>query len=238
MLLTPLLFIAYDKLHGRILDHGGETPADEIDEQHEILIAGIGRFGQVVNRLVRNSGFQTTVVDNDLKVVQLMRSFGFKGFFGDPTRPDLLHAAGIDTAKILVAALDDPASTLKLVRYARKTRPDIKIIARARDRVHVFQLHTAGADYIVREMFDSALRAGRYALEEMGIPEYDAHEQEVMFFKMDRAAMRDLAELWDPNIPVEKNAAYIERAKDLNAELETALVSAMQDRNAAKDAAE
>ena len=128
------------------------------------------------------------------------------------------------TRPVLVAAVDDPKSVVKLVTYARKARPDLKIIARASDRVQVFRLYQAGADYIVREMFDGSLRAGRYVLEEMGITEYDAHEQEVTFFQMDRAAMRELAELWDPNIPVEKNEAYIARSKELNRDLETALV--------------
>ena len=100
MLLTPFLFIAYDQLQKRMHDTDHKTRADEIDEQTEIIIAGVGRFGQVVNRLVRNSGFQTTVLDHDLELIQLMRRFGFKGFFGDPTRPDLLHAAGLDTARV------------------------------------------------------------------------------------------------------------------------------------------
>lgn len=236
MLLTPFQFIAYEWLQKRMRDTGETTPHDEIDEQKEIIIAGIGRFGQIVNRLVRSSGFQTTVLDHDLSVIQLMRSFGYKGFFGDPTRPDLLSAAGINDAKVLVVALDDPQKAVRLVTYARKIRPDLKIIARATDRMQVFRLYKAGADYTVREMFDSSLRAGRYVLEGMGITEYDAHEHEVTFFKMDRASMRELAELWDPNIPVEKNAAYIARSKELNRDLETALVSVMQKKS--QDAAE
>ncbi len=236
MLLTPFQFIIYEWLQKRMSETSDATPHDEIDEQSEIIIAGVGRFGQVVNRLVRHSGFETTVLDHDLEVIQLMRRFGLKGFFGDPTRPDLLHAAGLDHAKILVVAMDDPKSVLELVKYARKSRPDLRIIARASDRVQVFRLYAAGADYIVREMFDSSLRAGRYVLEGMGMTEYDAHEQEVMFFKMDRAAMRELAALWDPDIPVEKNEAYIARARELNSDLETALVGAMQKK--AQDAAE
>ncbi|SFR55048.1 cation:proton antiporter [Litoreibacter janthinus] len=225
MLLTPLLFIAYDKLQHRFLEQSIAVPHDHIDDQQPIIIAGIGRFGQVVNRLLQSSGFQTTVLDHDLPLIQLMRRFGFKGYFGDPTRPEMLHAAGLADAKVLVVALDDPKSAVKIVAFARKERPDLKIIARARDRVHVFELYKAGADKIVREMFDSSLRAGRYALEEMGLTEHDAHEQEVAFFRMDRNAMSDLADLWDPKIPVSENEAYLERAKALNRDLEVELLA-------------
>ncbi|RLJ60363.1 Kef-type potassium/proton antiporter (CPA2 family) [Litoreibacter meonggei] len=225
MLLTPLLFIAYDKLQHRFLEQADAVPHDDIDDQQPIIIAGIGRFGQVVNRLLQSSGFQTTVLDHDLPLIQLMRRFGFKGYFGDPTRPEMLHAAGLAEAKVLVVALDDPKAAVKIVAFARKERPDLKIIARARDRVHVFELYKAGADKIVREMFDSSLRAGRYVLEELGLTEHDAHEQEVAFFRMDRHAMSDLAELWDPNTPVSENEAYLERAKALNRDLEVELLA-------------
>ena len=226
MLLTPLLFVAYERLQKRMSEHLPDVEHDKIDEQNEVLIAGIGRFGQVVNRLVQHAGYRTTVLDHDLEVVKLMRRFGYKGFFGDPTRPELLHAAGIETARVLMIAVDDAEAATRLTAYARKVRPDIKIIARARDRVHVYRLHAAGADHIVREMFDSSLRAGRYVLEAMGVPEHDAHAQEVSFFKADRAAMVELARLWDPDVPVEENTAYVARAQKMNRELETALVAA------------
>ncbi|GFE65748.1 cation:proton antiporter domain-containing protein [Litoreibacter roseus] len=232
MLLTPLLFILHDKLVLRMGDVADAIAPDEIDDRQAVIIAGVGRFGQVVNRLVQHSGYKTTVLDHDLKMIELMRRFGFKGFFGDPTRPELLHAAGLKEAKVLVVALDDPDAAIQLTEYARKERPDIKIISRARDRVHTYKLYAAGADYIVREMFDSSLRAGRYVLEELGMTEHDAHEQEVTFFKMDRAAMADLARLWDPNVPIEKNDAYIARSKELNRELEAAMVRVIAEEEA------
>ncbi|MGB0798184.1 MAG: NAD-binding protein, partial [Planktomarina sp.] len=225
MLITPLLFIAYDMLSKRMV-HGGDAVAeDEIDEHTGIIIAGIGRFGQVVNRMVRMAGFQTTVLDNNLPTIELMRAFGFKGFYGDPTRPELLHAAGIEQAKVLVISLDDKAAAISLTKYARKVCPDLHIVARARDRVHVYELYKAGADDIVREMFDSSLRAGRYVLENMGLTEFDAAETEHRFFKSDRRAMLALADLWDPNIPILQNKAYVARAKQLDKELETDIVA-------------
>ena len=225
MLLTPLAFILFRKIAARLRASGTPDVFDEIDEQQPVIIAGIGRFGQVVNRLITSSGFATTVIDNDLEMVEVIRKFGFKAFFGDPTRPDLLHSAGLDTARILVVALDDAKAANMLVEYARRQRPDLMIIARARDRMHVFQLFRLGADKIVRELFDSSLRVGRYALEELGLSEFEAHEAEMTFFQMDRAAMRELAEVWDPNIPVTENQPYLERSRRLNKDLEVALFS-------------
>lgn len=229
LLFTPLFFMFQDYLRARIsakMEDG--QPHDTIDNKQKIIIAGIGRFGQTVNRLVRASGFETTVIDHDLKVIQVMRKFGIKSFFGDPTRPDLLHAAGLDTAKILVIAVDDKDAALKLVVFARKANPEIMIIARARDRIHVYELYKAGADKIVREMFDSSLRAGRYVLEEMGLSDHDAAESEQAYYKHDRHALRELADLWQPGKPVSENAAYVERSKALDIDLESALVAQLQ----------
>ncbi|MEO0700590.1 MAG: cation:proton antiporter [Pseudomonadota bacterium] len=228
MLLTPLFFIAYERLSLRMAEAQEELEPDEIDEQQPVIIAGIGRFGQVVNRLVQMAGFKTTVLDNDMSTVQLMRRFGFKGFFGDPTRPELLHAAGLKTAKVLVVALDDKKAAVKLVHYARRERPDLHIVARAHDRIHTYELFRAGANDIVREMFDSSLRAGRYVLENMGLSDFEASGMEQFFYQKDREALLSLAELWDPNVPVAENPAYVERARELNKELETELVSKVE----------
>ena len=197
-----------------------------------MIIAGIGRFGQIVNRLVRSAGFATVVIDNDLQTVQMMRKFGFRGFFGDPSRPDVLKAAGLADAKILVVAVDDRKASAALVRYARRERPDLHIIARAHDRVHVYELFDAGADDIVREVFDSALRAGRYALENLGMTEYEAAEAEQMFYHHDREALRELAELWKPGVPIADIPEYVARSRELNNDLETALASIIEARNA------
>ncbi|KGJ06449.1 Kef-type potassium/proton antiporter, CPA2 family (TC 2.A.37.1) [Paracoccus halophilus] len=224
MLATPLLFILSDFISRRIAEERGSSVPDEIDEQQPIIVAGVGRFGQVVNRLITMSGFQTTVLDHDLEVIQLMRRFGFKGYFGDPTRPEILTAAGLDKARVLVAALDDPAANLRLVRYAKEKRPDIIVIARARDRVNVFQLYEARADHIVRETFDSSLRAGRYALEQVGLSPYEASELERIYYRMDRVHLRELAEVWQPGVPLDQNPEYVRLSQDLNRQLENALI--------------
>lgn len=226
MLITPLLFILYDQISRRMRDPQTLAGEDDTDmEAGPVIIAGIGRFGQIVNRLVQASGFATVVLDHDMETVQLMRKFGFKGYLGDPTRPDLLKAAGLAHAHVLVAAMDEKDKVTQLVAYARKERPDLHIIARAHDRHHVYQLYQAGANDIVREMFDSSLRAGRYVLENMGLSEYEAAEAEKTFYTHDRRAVRDLAELWDPTIRAEDNTAYVARARDLQKELEVELLN-------------
>ncbi|MBT0958729.1 cation:proton antiporter [Alphaproteobacteria bacterium KMM 3653] len=229
MLLTPLAFILNERFVHR--HEGGEDGTDEapVQDTGPVIIAGIGRFGQVVNRVVQMAGLSTTVLDHDLETIRLMRRFGFKGFFGDPTRPELLHAAGLQKARVLVVALDDKDAAVKLVQFARKERPDLHIVARAYDRMHVYRLYAAGANDIVREMFDSSLRAGRYVLENMDFSEFEANELEKSFYRLDRHAMRELASLWKPDVPVSKNHAYIERARELNRDLETALVTRPED---------
>lgn len=223
MMLSPLFFVAYELL-SRWIKEARPVQSDPIDEQNPIIIAGVGRFGQVVNRMLSQSGFPTTILDQDFRTIEVLRTFGFKGFVGDPTRPDTLAAAGIATARVLAICLDDKRATVELVRYVRRIRPDIPIIVRARDREHVYQLYEAGATDIVREYFDSSLRVARYALEKVGVSEFEASELQKLFFDLDRAAVRDLAQLWKPGVPAEKNPAYVARARELNKDLEESLL--------------
>lgn len=224
MLITPLLFLFYDWMSKKLGDPAGEVrEADEIEDEGPVIIAGIGRFGQIVNRLVQSSGVRTVVLDHDMRTIEIMRRFGFKGYFGDPTRPDILRAAGLEHARVLVAAMDNPASVTQLVKYARKFRPDLHIVARAHDRRHTYELYQAGADDIVRETFDSSLRAGRYVLENTGFTDYEASRLEEAFYHHDRDTIRELAELWDPDVPADKNPEYVARSKELERDLEAAL---------------
>lgn len=240
MLLTPLLFIGYDWLTARFAQRQPDHAPDEIDEKGKVIVAGIGRFGQVVNRLVRTSGVPTVVLDSDMTTIETMRKFGVKGFFGDPARPELLEAAGVAEAQVIVVAVDDRDTATRIVRYARSRRPDIHIVARARDRVHVYELFQAGANDIVRETFDSSIRAGRYVLENMGFSEYEAAKVSQAYYRIDRAAMRDLAKVWVPGQPTHLNEAYIARAKQLDRDLESALMEELHDVRpmAAEDPAE
>lgn len=228
MLITPLAFMLYEFLSKRMKDTTKLPEHDDIDEQGTVIIAGIGRFGQIVNRLVQSVGHTTVVIDNNLQTIQLMRRFGYQGFFGDPLRPDLLHAAGIDSARVLMVALDDPVAAERLVTYARRLRPDLHIVARSHDRTHTYRLYQAGANDIVRELFDSSLRAGRYVLENIGLTDFEAAEAEKLFYKHDRYTVRELAGLWDPNLPSAQNERYIARARELEKELEAALLASLE----------
>lgn len=229
MLLTPALFALYDRLAMRLAARGPERAPDLIDEKGKVIIAGIGRFGRIVNRLVRTSGLSTVVLDSDLATIEQMRRFGVKGFFGDPSRIELLEAAGLAEAQVLVVAVNEPENALKIVRLARAQRPDLHIVARARDRVNVYELYKAGANDIVRETFDSSLRAGRYVLENMGYSEYEAARLSRTFFRVDRAALREMAELWVPGQPLDQNEAYVARARKLDLDMEQALTEDLYD---------
>lgn len=215
MLLTPVLFILYDFVARKIRDLSDPAhAADEIDRQSPIIIAGVGRFGQIVNRIVGMSGFQTIVLDHDIETIKTQRDFGMKGYFGDPTRPELLFAAGLMEAKVLVVALDDPKAAVTLLKHARTRRPDLYIIARAYDRQNVYELYHAGANDIIRETFDSSIRAGKSVLSAMGFSKFEADQAGDYFFETDRSLLREMAQLWDPNIPNSKNPAFVARARE------------------------
>ncbi|MCP5073294.1 MAG: potassium transporter [Rhodobacteraceae bacterium] len=225
MLLTPVLFIVFERLTARMTEVGEDREHDDINEPGTVIIVGIGRFGQIVNRLALGTGIKTVVIDHHIAQIDRMRRLGVKGYFGDPTRPEMIQAAGLMEAKILIIAVDDRKAAIKLVTHARKMRPDLHIIARAYDRNHVYALHKAGANDVVREYFDSSVRAGRYMLEQMGWSDFDAHRAATEFFAADRHALYELAELWDPEIPTERNKAYIEAAREINKEFFTGFLA-------------
>ena len=225
MLLTPLFFIFQGILSKYLIEHRSQTPHDEIDARHPVIIVGAGRFGQVVNRLVRSAGFDTTVLDRSLTRVKQLRAVGVKSFYGDPSRPELLNAAGLAEAEVLVITVNDPDAATRITAYARHMRPDLHIVVRARGRNHVYELYKAGANDIVRELFDSSLRAGRYVLENIGLSDFEASEVERMFFQHDRFTIRELAHFWDPDTPMEENEGYVQRAMELEKDMETALLA-------------
>ncbi|MEJ6502655.1 MAG: monovalent cation:proton antiporter-2 (CPA2) family protein [Rhodobacterales bacterium] len=226
MLLTPALFIIFDLVDKKLRSRGvTEQAADEIDEQAPIIIAGVGRFGQIVNRIVGMSGYKTVVLDHDIETIEVQRKFGMKGFFGDPTRPELMHAAGLMKAKVLVVALDDPKAAITLVKHARKERPDLHIVARAYDRQAVYELYRARANDIVRETFDSSIRAGKSVLAGMGMSSFEVEQAGDYFFELDRRLLKEMAVLWDPSVSNLENPAFIARAKELSKTLATGFTS-------------
>lgn len=217
MLLTPALFILYDRVIAPRFAKDANTDADEIDEKGSVLIAGHGRFGGIVNRMVEGAGFSTTVVDFSSAQLDMLRTFGFKAYFGDATRPDLLEAAGIRESKLFVAAIDDKHQTTELVKYVRRSYPNVHVVARAHDRHHVYELYAAGCRDIIRETFDSSVRAGRSSLIALGFSEAEAQKISEGFVADDRTGMIVMADLYDPDIPNSQNPAYIAKVKEITA---------------------
>src|SRR6185369_1074083 len=138
MLLTPFLLVAHDRVIAPRFTDAKKRAPDE-PQPSKVIIAGLGRVGQVVARLLSASGFQPTVLDDDPDHVEQSREYGFRVFYGDATRLDLLHAAGADSADLLVIALDERESITRLARTARKHFPKLRIIARAHDMRHMFE---------------------------------------------------------------------------------------------------
>jgi len=234
MLFTPALFIAYDRLFAHS-SKASDKPADDIDMSGPVIIAGQGRYGQIINRVLLSQGYQTVVLDHESEIIERLRPFGVKAFFGDPTRRDLLHAAGIKDARVLISAIDDPEQAIRLVEMARKERDDIHIIARARDRDHVYRLYHAGANDIIRETFDSAVRTARDALVALDAPLAGANRVTDAFFEHDRAMIRQLASVWDPAIPNASNPEYNKLAQELNSDIGRALEGLMLDEDEAQE---
>ena len=216
MLITPLLFILFDKVIAPAYTKPGEAGADEIDENNRIIIAGHGRFGGIVNRMLRREGYETTVLDYSSDQLEMLRTFGFQVYFGDATRPDLLHAAGIADAKMLIIAIDDKEQITELTRYVCKHYPGVHIIARAKDRQHVYDLYAAGCRDIIRETFDSGVRTGRSAFEALGIHPFEAERMARGFVKSDREAIVEMAALYDPEVPIHQNQPYVEKSRELS----------------------
>lgn len=176
MALTPLLMILSERF-GAATDKD-ERPADEIDHHNApVIIAGFGRFGQIVGRLLFASGTRATVLDHDPQQIETLRKFGFRVFYGDATRLDLLQSAGAAHAKLLVIALDDVDASIKLAEIAQEHFPHLRIVARARNVSHYIKLRQLKIRHIERETFESALRIGRRALEHMGTAPYEARER-------------------------------------------------------------
>ena len=223
MLLTPLLFIAYDKLIAPrfVTDESGEP--DEDLPEGAIIIAGHGRFGGVVNRMLRGLGYEPTVVDYSSSQLEMLRAFNLRVYFGDATRPDLLHAAGIENAKMLVVAIDDREQITNLVQYVAQNHPHVHVVSRAVDRPHVYELYAAGCRDIIRETFDSSVRAGRSALEALGMHPFEAERRSRQFVDYDRRSLAALADVYDPDIPVHENSAYLQRFRKIREENEALL---------------
>ncbi|MEO1661591.1 MAG: monovalent cation:proton antiporter-2 (CPA2) family protein [Pseudomonadota bacterium] len=233
MLITPLLFILYDQI-ANIYARGQDQEADAIEEENGIIIAGRGRIGGIVDRMLRTAGYSSTVIDYSAKQLDILRKFGIShAYFGDATRPDLLHAAGIEKAKLLIVTIDDKHQITELVSYATRNYPNLHVIARAVDRHHTYELWAHGCRDIIRETYDASLRIGRSAFEALGTPRAAAEQMKEAFHEMDQQSMIEVADVFDINIPGHENEAYVarvrERAESWEADLHDRMMEIMEE---------
>lgn len=187
MAATPLLLLAHDRWLCRKAERAREP--DAIDEEAPVIIAGFGRFGQIVGRLLFANGVRAVVLDHDPDQIEMLRRFGYRVFYGDATRADLLAAAGAARARLLVNAIDDVDESLALTDRVRENWPHLPIVARARNVSHYYELRLRGVEVVERETFESALRLGRGALEALGVDPFRAREMADAFRRHNRASL-------------------------------------------------
>jgi len=195
MLVTPLLLVLVDK---RVLPRFAQAQATSphaLAEPQEapVIIAGFGRYGQVVGRLLYANGLKATVLDHDAEQIDLLRKFGFRVHYGDATRLDLLRLAGAEHARVLVVAIDDTEQSLKLVDTAREHFPQLQLVARARNVQHYYALRDRGVALIERETLDSALLSGRSVLELMG---WHPHHARQLATRFRRHSVDQIERMW------------------------------------------
>jgi CPA2 family monovalent cation:H+ antiporter-2 len=224
MVLTPLLFALSDRI-AILLEKRDESDRNvDQPEQGTIILAGVGRFGQIVNRMLLANGYKPVVLDYRADVVDNVRKFGVRSFFGDAGRPDLLESAGLAKAALLVVAIDDPDRATEIVMHARRSNPGIRIIVRAYDRLHHYKLRDAGADHIVRELFEGSVQAAGMALLSLGMHPYEVEKRKSVFVEQDMAGLEKMASLVDADIPAINNPEFIAGFNDIGKVIEDAMM--------------
>ncbi|WP_181703911.1 monovalent cation:proton antiporter-2 (CPA2) family protein [Chthonobacter albigriseus] len=214
MLTTPLLFIAFERIMANRTETGEERAADEIPERNKVIIAGFGRVGQIVGRLLLGRGISVTVLEHDAEQLEALRKYGFTLYYGDARRHDLLISAGADEASLLVVATDDKEATTEIVEMARRNFPNLTVVARAYDRSHAYELEKAGADRIIRETFAGGVEMATESLKAMGIPAFEAERSGRIFRRHDMESFNALREIRNKNVG-DYSFAFRKRREDL-----------------------
>lgn len=195
MTITPLLLFINERF---ILPRFGileaeVKEADVIDVQHPVIIAGFGDFGSTIGRFLRANGIAATILDNDSDRVDLLRKMGFKVFYGDAARPDILKSAGADAARVLITAVADPSTNCDLVEKIQKHYPHLTIMVRTKDRHGAYEMLDMGVKDVYRESLDTSIRLGVDVLVKLGYRRYSATRAGQNFLKYDEAALLKLA---------------------------------------------
>jgi glutathione-regulated potassium-efflux system ancillary protein KefC len=219
MALTPFLMMMNEKLIlPRFMSRLPLKKFDEISEKHPaIIVAGYGRFGQIVGRFARAQGLDVTLLEIDPDQIDLLRRFGIKVYFGDASNLELLRSAGLQQAKIFVVAIDDPAKALEIVKLVHHEFPHIKIFARARNRRYAGELLHAGAYYIRRETFDSSLTMAQAVMNAVGYDEHLTHRKAQQFREHDEALLKKSVEY------IGREEEFVDIAKQAGEELKQLL---------------
>ena len=233
MFLTPVLFIFFEKIVvPRFEKRQAQRDEDVIDEKGTVLIAGMGRFGQIVNRLLVANGIHTVVLDHDAKLVENLRNLNIKGYFGDATRPQLLETAGIDEVDLFVIAIDDRERAVGLVEHLKRRHPHVALLVRAFDQIHYYQLKQAGAEFIVKETYHSALNLASEALTRLGFNSRRAGQLKNTFIRTEDETSDDMFDSWVSSADSGISPGY----RELFMQQEIAIREAMQRDHSDQDA--
>jgi monovalent cation:proton antiporter-2 (CPA2) family protein len=192
MLTTPVLMLAYERVLAPRMSRTEERATDTISETRPVIVAGFGRFGQIVARVLRGLGIEATIIDHDPGQIDTVREFGWKAYYGDATRLDLLESAGAARARLLVLAIDDPDAALAAARRIRERFPQLAIVARARARTDAYEYDALGIPAI-REVFGSALEAAAQSLQVLGFAPESTARIAARFREYDERSLRDMA---------------------------------------------
>jgi monovalent cation:proton antiporter-2 (CPA2) family protein len=232
MAVTPLLVVTNEKLLQPRLGTREQTKrkADEIDEENPVIIAGFGRVGSIVGRFLRANGVGATVLEFDSDHVEVLRRLGLKVFYGDASRDDLLRAAGLEKAKLIVLAIDDHKKILEMVETLRRNAPHLTILARATGRTEAYELVDAGVEHVYRETFQTSLRMGIDALSLLGLRAHHAYRMAKTFRTHDEEALRELSGMRHDK------KQYMNLARQSISDLEQLLLSELEDTGVSRDA--
>ncbi|HLF53111.1 monovalent cation:proton antiporter-2 (CPA2) family protein [Flavobacterium sp.] len=197
MVATPFLLLINERFiypNSKLKGKESKKESDFIDEHNPVIIAGFGHFGSTVGRLLKANNVKSTILDYDSDRVDVLRKMGFKVYYGDATRLELLKAAGCENAKLFIAAIDNPTVNLQVIETLKKHFPHLKILTRARNRNDAYELIDHNVKHIYRETLYSAVTMGVDALVELGHRKYTATRQGQQFIKYDEITTRKLAE--------------------------------------------
>jgi len=198
MAVSPLLVLAVGNWLQVHPEKKEERPADAIDHEHpRVIIAGFGRMGQIVGRMLRAARIPFTALEHSVEQVEISRRFGTMIFYGDPSRADLLRAAHVERAEAFVLATDDPETSVRTARLLRRQYPHLKVFARARNRQHAFKLMDLGVQVIVRETFHSSLEMAQQVMQALGVPPEVAAERRARFEAHDERMLREQYLVYD-----------------------------------------